>query len=630
MKRFLRTVSFITVLGICLAGCKFQGGQENVTVESTDSTSSADLTPVSVVTDKPDEEPVVADTGFSIDYKDKASVMSFLEGEWSFVGPYSGKEYAKLKISKDGTLSFSRNDDIYEASGTLELTADKPGDTEGRFLEYNMNFSGLSSLPFGDYYTIMNEDSDGFHGDYYVGRGAGKDYLYLRLLGNGVPYVTDAMFAEFPDENNYGEVEWYLTRDNTLTKEHEKPDAGTYDVFVWAYEGSTLTCENMMAHKYETYEDYTERHINAKFYDSEPDMGVYELKMDKEKVRIPDLDDRIFEKERPAAMYTINVDKDGNVKSIESILTVIYGAYYDGDIKPEISIDGMEFKYNSLTYELFDYAEAPINAVMGYTVVGDRIVIECHVNPNVSDYMIYNTVSSEIEKNLIGSNLIWRGDDITSAVYAYYNDIYDYSGRRLAQLKCDVLTMEFAGEYDEYDTVKITGITPNGENVEGEVEIQSYIDKNMYAYFDYRRKQDRVTWQRFKDMTPKNSLVYVLENPPSKDAFGMWYAPMPIDESITATDTYAVVALYDNTDIKVYAIDYELQSDNTYKIIRGDLITEKIIDRGDQVSYLFDLPESFPAKYCIDVSSGKKSATIEVYDIKGMYDNYDAFIPAEQ
>ena len=190
--------------------------------------------------------------------------------------------------------------------------------------------------------------------------------------------------------------------------------------------------------------------------------------------------------------------------------------------------------------------------------------------------------------------------------------------------------MEFAGEYDEYDTVKITGITPNGENVEGEVEIQPYIDKNMYAYFDYRRKQDRVTWQRFKDMTPKNSLVYVLENPPSKDAFGMWYAPMPIDESITATDTYAVVALYDNTDIKVYAIDYELQPDNTYKIIRGDLITEKIIDRGDQVSYLFDLPESFPAKYCIDVSSGKKSATIEVYDIKGMYDNYDAFIPAEQ
>ena len=90
-----------------------------------------------------------------------------------------------------------------------------------------------------------------------------------------------------------------------------------------------------------------------------------------------------------------------------------------------------------------------------------------------------------------------------------------------------------------------------------------------------------------------------------------------------------MVALYDNTDIKVYAIDYELQPDNTYKIMRGDLITEKIIDRGDQVSYLFDLPESFPAKYCIDVSSGKKSATIEVYDIKGMYDNYDAFIPAE-
>ena len=629
MRRFLKTTGLIIVLGLCLAGCKFPGAKENVVSESTDSTESTDTTPVSVEPDEPDVTPAMVDTKFEIDYKDKASVMSFLEGEWSFVGPYSGEEYAKLKISKDGVLSFSRNDDIYEASGTLELTADKPGDTEGRFLEYNMDFTGLASLPFGDYYEIMNEDSDGFHGDFYVGRSAGRDYLYLRLLGNGVPYVTDAMFAEFPDENNYGEVEWYLTRDNSVAKEFEKPEAGKYDVFVWGYKENTLTCENMVAHSYETYEDYTERHIMAKFYDSEPDMGVYELKMDKEKVRIPDLDKRMFDKERPSAMYTVEIDKDGNVKSIESVLTVIYGAYYDADIEPEISINGMEFKYNSLTYNLFDYAEAPINAVMGYTKVGDRIVIDCHVNPNVSDYMIYNTVSAEIEKNLIGSNLIWRGDDITSAVYAYYNDIYDYSGRRLAQLKCDVLTMEFGNQYDEYDTVKITGTTPSGENVEGEVQIQPYIDKNMYAYFDYRRKQDRVTWQRFKDLTPKNALVYVLENVPSKDAYGMWYAPMTIDDSVTATDTLSVVALFDNTDVKVYAIDYELQSDNTYKIVRGDLINEKIIDRGDQVSYLFDLPETFPAKFCIDVSAGGKSATIEAYDIKGMYDNYDTFYPAD-
>ena len=56
---------------------------------------------------------------------------------------------------------------------------------------------------------------------------------------------------------------------------------------------------------------------------------------------------------------------------------------------------------------------------------------------------------------------------------------------------------------------------------------------------------------------------------------------------------------------------------------------QKIIDRGDQVSYLFDLPETFPAKFCIDVSAGGKSTTIEAYDIKGMYDNYDTFYPAD-
>ena len=330
MRRFLKTVSLITVLGICLAGCKFPGAKENVASVSETGTEPSGTSAASVETKEPDVSPVVADTKFEIDYKDKDSVMSFLEGEWSFVGPYSGEEYAKLKISKDGALSFSRNDDIYEAKGTMELKAEKTGDTEGRFLEYDMNFTGLASLPFGDYYEIMNEDNDGFHGDYYVGRAAGKDYLYLRLLGNGIPYVTDAMFSEFPDENNYGEVEWYLTRDNTVTKEASKPGAGTYDVFVWKYEENTLTCENMVAHCYDTYEDYTERHLSAKFYDSEPDMGVYELKMDKEKVRIPDLDDRMFEKERPAAMYTIDIDKDGNVRSIESVLTIIYGAYLDG------------------------------------------------------------------------------------------------------------------------------------------------------------------------------------------------------------------------------------------------------------------------------------------------------------
>ena len=60
--------------------------------------------------------------------------------------------------------------------------------------------------------------------------------------------------------------------------------------------------------------------------------------------------------------------------------------------------------------------------------VGEKIVVECHVGPKNGVYCIFDTASESFETDILGHHLIWHSDDITTAVYAFWSDVYAYDG----------------------------------------------------------------------------------------------------------------------------------------------------------------------------------------------------------
>lgn len=96
----------------------------------------------------------------------------------------------------------------------------------------------------------------------------------------------------------------------------------------------------------------------------------------------------------------------------------------------EFSFEGTIFHYGEQSYDVTSRVEA-INSILSAVPVGDKIVIECHVGPKNGVYCIFNTVSESFETDIYGNHLIWHSDDITTAVYSFWSDVYTYLQRSL-------------------------------------------------------------------------------------------------------------------------------------------------------------------------------------------------------
>ncbi len=93
----------------------------------------------------------------------------------------------------------------------------------------------------------------------------------------------------------------------------------------------------------------------------------------------------------------------------------------------ECSFEGTMFHYGEQSYDVTSRVEA-ITSILSAVPVGEKIVIECHVGPKNGVYCIFDTVSQSFERDIFGNHLIWHSDDITTAVYAFWSDIYTYDG----------------------------------------------------------------------------------------------------------------------------------------------------------------------------------------------------------
>lgn len=94
---------------------------------------------------------------------------------------------------------------------------------------------------------------------------------------------------------------------------------------------------------------------------------------------------------------------------------------------------GVIFTYNGKDYDLQERSPS-VNALMAETTVGSVIVVEGHIGPKHGYYGVFDTKTEMFVKDIEGANLTWREDDIFTAAYSVWSEIYGYDGTLLADL----------------------------------------------------------------------------------------------------------------------------------------------------------------------------------------------------
>ena len=98
------------------------------------------------------------------------------------------------------------------------------------------------------------------------------------------------------------------------------------------------------------------------------------------------------------------------------------------------SYDGTTFTYAGKDFDITSYA--PIaNAITSAQTVGSVVVVECHINPKNSVYLIFDAVTEDFFYELDGANLVWHSDDITTAVYSFWDEILNYEGDVIGSIR---------------------------------------------------------------------------------------------------------------------------------------------------------------------------------------------------
>ena len=97
-------------------------------------------------------------------------------------------------------------------------------------------------------------------------------------------------------------------------------------------------------------------------------------------------------------------------------------------LKPEaVTLQGLTLTCNGRTYDLTERSPA-ITAVTRMEWVGEELLLECHTGPENNLYLVFDPQTETFVKELAGTNLIWKGEELTTAVYAFWGDICTWDG----------------------------------------------------------------------------------------------------------------------------------------------------------------------------------------------------------
>lgn len=128
----------------------------------------------------------------------------------------------------------------------------------------------------------------------------------------------------------------------------------------------------------------------------------------------------------------------------------------------EFSFEGTIFHYGEQSYDVTSRVAA-VNCILSAVPVGEKIVIECHVGPKNGVYCIFDTVSGSFETDISGNHLIWHSDDITTAVYSFWSDVYTYDGEIIKSYDLEGNEFIYDLSYsDDYAKLKVTILCDDG------------------------------------------------------------------------------------------------------------------------------------------------------------------------
>ncbi len=627
IKKHVKKLTLLTAvltLSTSLTGCGFGGhdltdligrikeGNEDIGTEpETDVLGHLDNS----VTTKPgkDDESVTNvpahEIETDIDTSSEEALLDFIQGDWYLRDTSNGEDYGLLNITSDGNLVYTRLSDSLSAKGSISfekfsgyMDPSEKDDASDGLTSYEMRFKDISEefeLP-DTYYPAPEEDIT--HGNFYVGRADGDDYLYMSFVGNGDSFIfyemmqnTDRIDREFDETGDFRLQDGLLLhRDNDgLSKNDLMPAAGRFTAWAWANSDGELYLEPLAKFTYESYEEYTDRHFTAGYFEENDNIAVGRYKLTDDTNTDYVFDREALNSEHPLKMYEVVTDMIGNIKSVEELSFSYYGIYDLGDLPPKLSYSGMTLTYNNSDYDLTEY-ETLANAIMDVYQVGEWIVVDTHVNPNVGIYFLLNIYTGRIEKNMAGVGLSWENDDLTTAKYSMWDQIYSFKD-------------------------KIIGTTNDGIVAEYRVNPG---DAAMYRYATYLRHPTARTWKAFMDYAPEDAVAFVIENPP-EDVKSILPWTVEIGEG---SDELYVVSLYQDTEgsFDEGTISYD---DGYMNWDPENIIGTFEMDRGEVDGYLLVIPEGIPST-CLHIRANGLMGDFPVEPLSGETSVSAAFITA--
>lgn len=276
-----------------------------------------------------------------------------------------------------------------------------------------------------------------------------------------------------------------------------------------------------------------------------------------------------------------------------------------------ISWEGMQLTVNGKTVDLSEHSTLA-DQILDAKQVGDWVVAEAHMNPHHSLYCLYSLDAGLVEKTIVGANLTWAGDDITTAVYSDFNSVYNFKDHIIG-----------VTEGDEVDTILlnesgteavVTDFT--GHTFTFQVD-QS--DAPLYRFLDYSRKMTDASWNAFAATAPEDALALVVENPPS---FASPYMPALNLVDQGAADRLYVIPVVDSVKVRLENVAF---NPATAAFDPTGPAAEAEIMKGMGDAWLLTIPEGIPSR-CLFISSGDQAGYFPVTPITGATDQCSTFV----
>lgn len=118
----------------------------------------------------------------------------------------------------------------------------------------------------------------------------------------------------------------------------------------------------------------------------------------------------------------------------ELILTSeVYRWYCVSPRKLTATLDSTTVSFGKKSWD-FAGQYPSLSGFEGSETVGNYLVVTGRLGEKNDLYVVFNFVAGTLLKTFPGNNLIWQGNDLSTAVYSYWSDIYALNGTKLAAL----------------------------------------------------------------------------------------------------------------------------------------------------------------------------------------------------